>query len=215
MPDARLDPTQVTRLYRRLASGYDLWAGLTESRARERCIEAAAIRDGDSVLEVAVGTGLAFERILARSPSGRVEGVDLTDAMLERARARASRTGHSNYRLRLGDARSLDFPDDRFDVLINMYMFDLLPERDFRPVLAEFRRILQPGGRLALVNMTDGERWYNGIWERIYRMNPAWLGGCRAVRLSPALEDSGFVDIRRQYVSQMTFPSEVIRATAP
>lgn len=214
MPDARLDATQITRLYRRLASGYDLWAGFTESRARDRCIEAAAIRDGEAVLEVAVGTGLAFERILARNPSGRNEGVDLTDAMLERARARASRTGRGNFRLSVGDARSLDFADHAFDVLINMYMFDLLPESDFRAVLAEFRRVLRPGGRLALVNMTDGERWFNGTWAWIYRMNPAWLGGCRAVRLSPALDDCGFADIRRQYVSQMTFPSEVIVCTS-
>jgi ubiquinone/menaquinone biosynthesis C-methylase UbiE len=131
----------------------------------------AAIRDGEDVLEVAVGTGLAFERILQANPSGRNEGIDL---------------------------------------LINNYMFDLLPEQDFLTVLREFKRVLRPGGRLAMVNMTKGERWYNGIWNRIYRINPALLGGCRGVSLLPQLEACGFVKCKREYMSQFTFPSEIV-----
>jgi ubiquinone/menaquinone biosynthesis C-methylase UbiE len=94
-------------------------------------------------------------------------------------------------------------------------MFDLLPEQDFAAVLAEFRRVLRPGGRLAMVNMTLGEHWYNGLWERIYRLNPALLGGCRGVTLLPALEECGFQNANREYLSQMTFPSEVVHAIAP
>ncbi len=112
--------------------------------------------------------------------------------------------------MRVGDAYQLDYPDDSFDVLVNNYMFDLLPEGDFPVVLAEFHRLLRPGGRLAMVNMTHGERWYNGIWPRIYRINPALLGGCRGVSLLPGVEAAGFVNARREYLSQMTFPSEVV-----
>jgi ubiquinone/menaquinone biosynthesis C-methylase UbiE len=68
-------------------------AYLTESKARDRCLEIAAIQDGESVLEVAVGTGLAFERILKANPSGRNEGIDLTEAMLNRAEKRAASAG--------------------------------------------------------------------------------------------------------------------------
>jgi ubiquinone/menaquinone biosynthesis C-methylase UbiE len=123
--EARLDKGKVPETYRRIASLYDAWAWLTESRARKRCLELAAIQDGESVLEVAVGTGLAFERILEVNPSGRNEGIDLTDAMLARAERRAAQAGHTNYRLRVGDAYALDFAEDSFDVLINNYMFDL------------------------------------------------------------------------------------------
>ena len=167
------------------------------------------------MLEVATGTGLAFERILRANPSGRNEGIDLTEAMLARARKRAAKLGVKNYRLRMGDAYALDFPDGEFDLLINNYMFDLLPQQDFIGVLTEFRRVLRPGGRLAMVNMTKGERWYNRIWERIYRLNPAWLGGCRGVYVLPAMEKCGFVDTKREYISQMTFPSEVLCGVAP
>jgi ubiquinone/menaquinone biosynthesis C-methylase UbiE len=212
MTEARLDKSKVPDTYRRIASLYDTWARLTESKARERCLAMAAIQDGESVLEVAVGTGLAFERTLEANPSGRNEGVDLTDAMLARAQRRVSGAGHTNYRLRVGDAYALDFADDSFDVLINNYMFDLLPESDFPRVLGEFQRVLRPGGRLLMVNMTAGEHWYNGIWPLIYRINPSLLGGCRGVSLVPHLQAAGFVRIEREYLSQSTFPSEVIAA---
>lgn len=215
MTDARIDKARIPGIYRRIAPSYDLWAWLTETRARDRCLELAAIRDVEDVLEVAVGTGLAFRKILESNPGGRNEGIDLTAEMLARAEAKAVKAGAGNYRLRVGDAYDLDFPDGSFDVLINNYMFDLLPRDDFPTVLGEFRRVLRPGGRLAMVNMTKGGHWYNGIWERINRIDPALLGGCRSISLLPYLEQCGFTDVRREYVSQLTFPSEVLLAIAP
>ena len=212
MLQAKVKKDDVAGVYRKIAPSYDLWGRLTESKARDRCLQLAAIQDGEDVLEVAVGTGLAFEKILELNPSGRNEGIDLTEAMLERAEEKAARSGRRNYRLRVGDAYNLDFPDDSFDVLVNNYMFDLLPESDFGRILAEFRRVLRPGGRLAMVNMTNGEHWYNGLWERIYRIRPALLGGCRSVSLLEYLDESGYTALRREYVSQMTFPSEVVYA---
>jgi len=210
MTDAQIEKDRVAEIYRKIAPSYDLWAWLTESKARDRCLELAAIRNGEDVLEVAVGTGLAFERILEANPSGRNEGIDLTDTMLIRAERKAAKSTTNNYRLRVGDAYDLDFLDDSFDVLINNYMFDLLPEQDFLAVLGEFKRVLRPGGRLAVVNMTKGARWYNGIWERIYGINPALLGGCRGVSLLPQIEACGFGHTRREYMSQLTFPSEIV-----
>lgn len=210
MLDAQLEKSRVADIYRRIAPSYDLWALLTERKARDRCLELAAIEDGEAVLEVAVGTGLAFKKILRSNPSGRNEGIDLTEAMLRRAERRAAGTGLDNYRLRIGDAYDLDFPDDSFEVLVNNYMFDLLPEEDFPAILGEFKRVLRPGGRLAMVNMTEGERWYNTIWQGLYRINPALVGGCRSVSLLPQLESCGFIDTKREYVSQFSFPSEVV-----
>ncbi|MBT8102918.1 MAG: methyltransferase domain-containing protein [Gammaproteobacteria bacterium] len=212
MLDAHIEKGSVAGVYGKIAHAYDLWAWLTESKARDRCLELAGIKDGENVLEVAVGTGLAFEKILQENPSGENEGIDLTEAMLIRAEQKAAKSGSTNYRLRVGDAYELDFLDNTFDVLINNYMFDLLPQRDFLTVLTEFKRVLRPGGRLAMVNMTKGEHWYNGLWERIYRINPALLGGCRAVSLIPFVEECGFIQTRREYLSQLTFPSEIICA---
>ena len=215
MLEAKITKERVPALYTKIAPLYDMWAWLTERDARNRCLELAGIRDGEDVLEVAVGTGLAFREILEANPSGRNEGIDLTAAMLARAEKKAARAGHDNYRLRVGDACALDFASDSFDVVISNYMFDLLPERDFPTVLEEFKRVLRPGGRLALVNMTPGQRWYNDVWNRLYRMNPALLGGCRPVSLLPLVRQCGFQSATREYVSQFAFPSEVIFGKAP
>lgn len=212
---AKIAKQQVSDVYSKIAPLYDLWARLTETDARNRCLELAAIQDGEDVLEVAVGTGLAFVKVLEANPSGHNEGIDLTAAMLIRAERKAARTGHRGYRLRVGDAYDLDFPSESFDVLVNNYMFDLLPERDFPTVLDEFKRVLRPGGRLAMVNMTQGTRWYNGAWDRLYQINPALLGGCRGVSLMPLLQRSGFRQTAREYFGQFAFPSEVVFGIAP
>jgi len=113
----------------------------------------------------------------------------------------------------VGDAYKLEYPDDTFDVVINNYMFDLLPESDFPHVVAEFKRVLRPGGRIVLVNMAKGRHWYDFIWETIYRINASWVGGCRGVSLLPYLQSAGFTLTRRESVSQMAFPSEVVYGT--
>ncbi len=207
---ARVAQTDVPNVYKTTAPVYDLWGRLTETKARQRCLEVAQIRDGEAVLEVAVGTGLTFAEILKQNPTGRNEGIDLTPAMLERAKRKAAQTGAQNYQLRVGDAYHLEFEDNTFDVVVNNFMFDLLPEKDFPTVLTEFKRVLRPGGRLVLVNMAKGEHWYNGIWETIYQINPAWLGGCRGVALLNDVRTLGFQDTHRESLSQMTFPAEIV-----
>ncbi len=210
--DAKLTKAQVPDVYKSKAAVYDIWGRLTESKAQRRCIQLAAVQDGEAVLEVAVGTGLTFSRILQRNPSGINEGIDLTEAMLAKARQKAAQSGTINYRLRPGDAYSLDFADSTFDVLINNYMFDLLPEADFPHILAEFWRVLKPGGRMVLVNMARNGRWYNQIWDTIYRIQPSWMGGCRGVALQSYVKSAGFQQVSREFVSQLTFPSEIIYA---
>lgn len=209
---SKLDKNDVVQVYTRKASSYDAWGTRTEARARARALERANIRDGEAILEVAVGTGLMFEKIVAANASGRNVGVDLTPAMLEQARARLQRTGAKNYELRVGDAYALDFPDAQFDLLVNNYMFDLLPEADFPRVLAEFRRVLKPDGRLLLINMTRPAHWYDGFWEWVYRVSPKTMTGCRGVVLSDALRAQGFQNIEREYLSQLGFPSEILTA---
>jgi len=100
--EAKLNKDEVRAVYRRVASVYDIWSGLTESKARQRCLEVAAIKNGESVLEVAVGTGILFEKILALNPTGRNEGIDLTDEMVTRARARTQKSMASRYDGKVG-----------------------------------------------------------------------------------------------------------------
>lgn len=208
--EANLEKDKIRSIYRRISSAYDIWGRLTESTARNRCLDLAEIIDGQSILEVAVGTGLAFEKILKLNPSGRNEGIDLTNEMLNQAKEKAALSETRNYNLELGDAYSLKFEDNTFDLIINNYMFDLLPENDFSLVLEEFKRVLRAGGRLAIVNMAHGQHWYNFIWKTLYLISPSILGGCRGISLKSFLKQAGYRIIHIELINQMTFPSEVI-----
>ncbi len=213
--DAFVKKADIQKIYRGIAPIYDLWGTLTETKARKRCLELAQIQDGEKVLEVAVGTGSAFVEILRANPHGWNSGIDLTMEMLSRARRKAQKLGVGNYSLAPGDAYNLSYPDGEFDVVLNNYMFDLLPEQDFPVILGEFLRVLRPGGRLVMANMTKALRWYSSLSELVYRICPSLLGGCRGVYLLPYLESAGFIDTRREYMSQMTFPTEVIFGMRP
>src|SRR5574340_1556735 len=142
MLEAKLEKPRVVEVYTRIVSMYDLWGQLAETKARQRALSLAQIRDGETILEVAVGTGLTFRELLKANPNGHTVGIDLTPAMLEKARQKAAQTPFSRYELLIGDAYRLQFPDAHFDLIVNNYMFDLLPEKDFPIILGEFRRVL-------------------------------------------------------------------------
>lgn len=211
--EAKVPQPEISRLYDRLAGFYDIWGHLTESRARKRSLALANIKDGQSVLEVAVGTGLAFLELVKRNENGRNVGLDISRGMLARAEKRLHNAGNTNFELAVGSAFSIQEKDAAFDLLLNSYMFDLLHERDWPKALEEFQRVLKPEGRLVLVNMTFGERLGSGIYDRFYRLSPQLMGGCRGVRLSGALQRTGFSVHQREYVQQLLFPSEVILAS--
>ena len=208
--EARYTHEEIVRKYNWIAPIYDLFGILMESKARQRAIDMAAIKNGENILEVAFGTGLNFAEILKRNPQGWVYGIDVSMKMLERARKRISKTGQKNYTLYLGVCRHLPFEDGMFDILMTQYLLDILPVEDFIPILLEFSRVLRDGGRIVLVNMTKGERWFNKIYEKIYKLNPPLLAGCRGVMAQPFLEEIGFKGFQREFVSQLGFPSEVV-----
>jgi SAM-dependent methyltransferase len=114
------------------------------------CMTIANIKPGQHVLEVAVGTGLAFEHVVMENPNGRNVGIDISQGMLSKAERRLRKAGLSNYELSLGSALAIQEQANSFDVLLNNYMFDLLEEHKWTEVLREFHRIIKPEGKLVL-----------------------------------------------------------------
>lgn len=210
--DARVSQEEVARLYDKLAIVYDIWAKLTESRARNRAIDLARIEDGQNILEVAVGTGVAFYEIVKRNPHGQNTGIDISIEMLKKAKNRLNQLVGKNYSLKIGTAFDIPMPTESADLLINMYMLDLIPYEDMDNVLLEFKRVMKKGGKLILVNMTEGETVGSKLYDFIYRLSPKTMGGCRGVRMSDKLKQHGFIVEVREYHQQMLFPSEVILA---
>ena len=210
--DARVSQNKIGSVYDRIAPIYDIWGKLAESHARNRAIELAEIKDGQTILEVAVGTGLAFYEIVKRNPNGTNAGIDLSKGMLEKAKKRVSQLSEANYSLDIGTAFDLSVEDESIDTLVNNYMFDLIPFEYMDKIIMEFRRVLKKDGKLILVNMTEGERLGSKIYDFIYNISPKTMGGCRGVKLADKLQQHGFKVESREYFQQMLFPSEVILA---
>ena len=211
--DARVPQQEVGTLYDRTVWFYDVWATLTETKAHHRAIELANIHDAIAILDVAVGTGRLFNQIVERNPNGRNIGIDISKGMLAKAKSRLSKQPNSNYSLGIGSAFDITMENNSIDILFNNYMFDLITFDQINLIIDEFSRVLKPGGKLVLVNMTKSEQFGAGLYERIYRISPTIMGGCRGVQLSNLLTEHNFIIENREYVQQMLFPSELILAT--
>jgi ubiquinone/menaquinone biosynthesis C-methylase UbiE len=209
--EAKEPSERVPRIYSRVAPVYEAWARATESKARRRVLELAGVRPGEEVLEVAVGTGVQLVRLAGANPGGRTVGVEISDGMLAQARRRVDQTAPAIELLK-ASALELPLPDESFDLLVNSYMLDLLPRDDIPRALAEFKRVLRPGGRLVLSNMTKGERRRQRIWDWAYAHGFVVTANCRGVLAAPVLRELGFTEISREYLSQMLFPTEIVTA---
>jgi len=213
MPAYPLLPSDaVVPTYTRIAPLHDVHALLCESEARAQALQWAAVRNGEAVLELGVGTGLAFRLLVEANPDGWTLGIDRTPAMIRQARRRLAEASPAAFALREADVYTLRLPPAHFDVIISMYVLDLLPAHDFVELLTRWREALRPGGRVVLAGMTYGWSWVHTPWMLLPRLHPALFGGCRPVALRPYLRAAGFVAVQRQRISQRTFPSEVLRA---
>ena len=211
--DAKIPQHKISSLYDGMAWYYDVWAHFTEKKAQDKAIELSKIEDGLTILDVGVGTGKLFNRILKRNPNGINIGIDISKGMLTKAKSKLSKQPNQNYSLEIGSAFDIKMDNNTVDILFNNYMFDLIPFNQMGSIIDEFFRVLKPGGKLVLVNMTKAERLGAGLYERIYRINPLLMGGCRGVQQNNLLTEYRFKVIAREYVQQMLFPSEVILAT--
>jgi len=117
--------------------------------AQERLLAVAALRPGERVLDSACGTGLvALPAALRVGPHGKVVGTDISQGMVSAAMERAARRGVHNTEFERMDAEELRFPDASFDVALCSLGLMYLPEPS--AALAEFRRVLKPGGRVVV-----------------------------------------------------------------
>ena len=189
---------------------YDYWGKITESKAISKAVSISDISDNLNILDVGIGTGQLFDKIIKENKTGLNFGIDLSPSMIEKARKKFKSLSVKHL-LTLGNAFHLPYKNESFDYIFSSYVLDLLPENSFEKILVEFSRVLKSNGRGILITMSMGKKWYNRIWYLASKYFPSLLTNCRPIDLSDYIVSSGFSIEKTETISQNTFPSEIIK----
>jgi ubiquinone/menaquinone biosynthesis C-methylase UbiE len=217
------NPLSVARLgeiYTRTAAFYDDIVAAKQATAKLAAIEMLSREPDERFLEVGAGTGWAFERIVAVSGPEHAYGLDVALGMLEVARHVLEDAGEGPASLLLADGRSLPFAGASIDCMLNTYTFEVMAAPDIASMLDDMLRVLRPGGRAVIVNLTDAtdggaeDEAMIRDWLDRYEADPEYFGGARPLQLSEMLRSHGFEPVTRSYVGP-DWPSEVLLAFRP
>jgi len=157
----------IIQTYRKRAANYDFTAnlyylfGYREWAYRRMAVKALKLQPGDTVLELACGTGINFPLFQHYiGPEGQIIGVDLTDAMLEQANKRVASQRWENVTLIQHDASTYRIPT-KVNAVFSSFALSLFP--DTKQVLKNVANSLVPGGRLALIELQIPKFWPSSI----------------------------------------------------
>jgi len=168
MSSGRLAPSEVRSMFDRIAPRYDLMNQLMSlglhRRWRRRAAQAADLAAGDRALDCCTGTGdLAFLLAERATPAGEVVGIDFSEQMLGEARHKAK--GEPSPIFALADATDLPFEADSFDAATVAFGIRNVP--DTARALGEMARVVRPGGRVVVLEIT--------VPERLRRATEVWF----------------------------------------
>lgn len=170
----------------------------------------ASIRPGETVLDL--GSGAGFDCFLASrqlAGTGRVIGVDMTAAMIAKARANARKGDYANVDFRLGEIEALPVADATVDLIMSNCVINLSPEK--LRVFREAFRVLKPGGRLAIADVVATKPLPIEMKQKLSAIG-ACIGGATLVsEMRAMLATAGFVRVEiapressRAYIGQWT-----------
>jgi len=219
-PDTREHDERIAAMFDRVAPRYDFLNRVLSLRRdagwRRRAVDAARLGANEHALDVGTGTGdLAFDLLRTSDPSARVTGVDLSEAMLALARQRAARFGFAErYATSRADGQRLPQADASVDRVVAS--FAVRNFGDLATGLREMRRVLRPGGRAVILELSTPPNpfvrlvygaYFGVLVPRLARL----LGGDRDAyrylprsvaafpppeRLAALLRDAGFAGVR-------------------
>lgn len=198
---SNFDKSLVEKAYAGWAPIYDVVFGAVCAAGRDAAVRAAE-RVGGRILEVGVGTGISLEKYLQRN---RIVGIDLSEPMLRRARARVSKHRLANVEtLAVMDAEHLGFPDAFFDVVVAQFVITTVPNPEAS--LDEFIRVVKPDGEIVLVNHLGAEAGPRRDFERgfaPFARRLGWRPEFPFARLAGWAEGAGVQLIERRPVQPL------------
>lgn len=237
--DALLPAAENRRMFDEIARRYDLLNALMSlgrHRAwRRRAVEALLARGGRDFLDIGCGTGDVALAVLRQAPAARMTGIDLSTAMLGIAEAKTRAAGVNDRAVyRIGDATAMTFPDRSFDGIVMAFCLRNIADR--AAAFGEMRRVLRPGGTVAVLELTKPAGRLAGLAHRLYtrRLVPllgALLSRGSAYRyladsidhfppppaITAALAGAGFVQARHEPLTAgfVTLFSAIAAGTEP
>jgi demethylmenaquinone methyltransferase/2-methoxy-6-polyprenyl-1,4-benzoquinol methylase len=206
---------QARQSYNRISRYYDFLAGIFERKYAKMALGGLSIREGESVLEIGFGTGYCLKRIAEQvGQTGKVYGIDISSGMMEMARRRLNKAGIAGrVELYCGDAASLPFNDNVFDAIFMSFTLELFDTPEIPRVLDQTKRVLKPGGRLAIASLSKG----NGklpllrLYEWMHNKWPIYID-CRPIYPEKSVIDGGYRIKSKQKVKLFGLPGEIVIA---
>lgn len=188
----------IDRVYAKLTPFYDIIFGPILQPGRVEAIARMGLKPGDRVLEVGAGTGINAPLYPREC---QVTAIDLSSAMLEKARERVTRLGLAHVRLLEADAEHLTFADDSFDSVYAPYTISVVPNPV--KVALEMKRVCRPGGRIVILNHFRSEHPLMSRIERAISPLTVHVGFKADLVMAAFLEQSG---LRPILIEKVNFP---------
>ncbi|GAL86113.1 arsenite S-adenosylmethyltransferase [Sporocytophaga myxococcoides] len=171
--------------------------------------EFAKIKKGDTVVDL--GSGAGNDCFVARSiagEEGEIIGIDMTEAMIQKARANAEKLGFKNVQFRLGDIEDIPLSSQRADVVVSNCVMNLVPDK--KKAFDEVFRILKPNGHFSISDIV-----LKGELPEAIKKEAEMYAGCvsGAIKKGDYLEillDAGFSNITVQKEKQIIIPDEIL-----
>jgi arsenite methyltransferase len=170
----------------------------------------ASIKEGDSVLDL--GSGAGNDCFVARAivgETGKVTGIDFTDAMLENARANNSKLGYVNVEFVKGDIEEMPLAENQFDVIVSNCVLNLVPDKT--KAFAEIYRVLKPTGHFCVSDVV-----IKGELPEKLKQDAEMYAGCvsGAIDINEYLgiiEKQGFKSIKIHKQKEIEMPVEILK----
>lgn len=169
----------------------------------------AGINPGDSVLDL--GSGAGNDCFVARAivgESGRVTGLDFTDAMLEKARANARKMNYTNIEFIKGDIEEMPLPSDSFDVVISNCVLNLVPDK--KKAFAGIFKVLKPGGHFCISDVVLSGELPESLKNEAVMFAGCVAGAQQKDEYLDTIKSTGFKNIQVHKEKRILLPDEML-----